>query len=61
LKTVARELVGVEEVKSNKGGIDPAYCYNISYGKWNAHLLLGGPFVYTRETDQSDQHLRGYR
>jgi hypothetical protein len=63
LKTVSRELakykldlVGVQEVRWDKGGTEPADDYTCFYGNGNADHHLGTRFSHTRE---SDHQLRG--
>jgi hypothetical protein len=43
------DLVGVQEVRWDRGGTEPAGQYTFFYGKWNQNHLLGkGLFVHKR-------------
>jgi hypothetical protein len=50
------DLVGVQEVKWDVGGTEPAGQYTFFYGKWNQNHELGTGFSCTRK---SHQQLRG--
>jgi exonuclease III len=59
LKTVARELgkqkldlVGVQEVRWEKGGTERAEDYTFFYGEWNVEHQIGTDFSYIRESYQ---------
>jgi hypothetical protein len=63
LLTVATEIakykfdsVGIQKVRWNRGGTEPASEYTFFYGKGNGNLELGTCFLYVRE---SYQQLRG--
>jgi hypothetical protein len=63
LRTLAEEvskykldLVGVQEVRWDKGGTEPAGQYTLFYGKWKQNHELGQVFLCIRE---SYQQLRG--
>jgi exonuclease III len=51
------DLVGVQEVRWDAGGTEPASKYTFFYGKWNENHELGRGFSYIRE---SCQQLRGW-
>jgi exonuclease III len=59
LKTVARELgkykldlVGVQEVRWDKGGTEQAEGYTFLYGAWNEDHQLGTGFFNVRQSYQ---------
>jgi hypothetical protein len=59
LKTVVRELgkykldlVGVQEIRWEKGGTERAEDYTFFYGQANGDRKLGTCFLYIRESDQ---------
>jgi hypothetical protein len=63
LITVAKELskykldlVGIHEVRCDRGGFEPAGEYTLFYGKGNENQELGTEFFYIRD---SYQKLRG--
>jgi hypothetical protein len=67
LITVAREiskcklhLVGVQEIRRDKDGIQPAGEYTFFYGKGNENHELGTGFFFCVCTGESYQQLRGY-
>jgi hypothetical protein len=43
------DLVGVQEVKCDRGGTEPAGDYTFFYGKGNENYELGTGFLYIRE------------
>jgi hypothetical protein len=43
-------LVGVQEVRLDKGGTEPADDYTFSYGNGNCDCLLGTAFSHIKES-----------
>jgi hypothetical protein len=51
------DLVGIQEVRWDRSGTEPAGQYTLFYGKGNQNHELGTGFLFIRE---SYQQLRGY-